>query len=74
MQSEVDEKESSMELAHAIEEQRQQLDELNKVKDEAKKRLESCRRDIEFLFLCNHELIDLLKRISKRQKKIILNW
>lgn len=71
MQSEVDEKESSMELSHAIEEQRQQLDELNKVKDEAMKRLESCRKDIEFSFVDNHNEIDLLKRISKRQKKII---
>lgn len=60
-----------MELAHAIEEQRQQLDELNKVKDEAMKRLESCRKDIEFSFVHNHNEIDLLKRISKRQKKII---
>lgn len=63
-----------MELSRVIEEQQQQVDKLNKEKEDARKNLNSIRNDIAYISILLYNILDQKKQILKKQKQNIWNW
>lgn len=57
-----------MELSRVIEEQQQQVDKLNKEKEDARKNLNSIRNDIAYISILLYNILDQKKQILKEQK------
>ena len=63
-----------MELSRVIEEQQQQVDKLNKEKEDARKNLNSIRNDIAQSLIQRYNMLDQKKQILKKQKQNTWNW
>ena len=63
-----------MELSRVIEEQQQQVDKLNKEKEDARKNLNSIRNDIAYISILLYNILDQKKQILKKQKQNTWNW
>ena len=63
-----------MELSRVIEEQQQQVDKLNKEKEDARKNLNSIRNDIAYISILFYNILDQKKQILKEQKQNTWIW
>lgn len=63
-----------MELSRVIEEQQQQVDKLNKEKEDARKNLNSIRNDIAYISILLYNILDQKKQILKEQKQNTWIW
>lgn len=63
-----------MELSRVIEEQQQQVDKLNKEKEDARKNLNSIRNDIAYISILLYNILDQKKQILKKQKQNTWIW
>ena len=63
-----------MELSRVIEEQQQQVDKLNKEKEDARKNLNSIRNYIAYISILLYNILDQKKQILKKQKQNTWNW
>ena len=63
-----------MELSRVIEEQQQQVDKLNKEKEDARKNLNSIRNDIAYISILLYNILEQKKQILKKQKQNTWIW